>query len=77
MEAMTEEGDALAIRVDFASMSWKVLGDEDLAHDALTNIMELTANEESNSKTHVAYCSMNHAYLSSLWKAGAVSKGVL
>ena len=59
MEAMTENGDALVIRIYFVSMSWKVLGDEDLAHDALTNIMESAANEESSPKTHVAYCSIN------------------
>ena len=47
MEAITDEGDALLIRVEFASMFWKALEDEDLAHDELRQIMDST-----NSSKH-------------------------
>ena len=50
MEAMTEDGDALAIRVELASVYWKVLDDEDLAHDELSNIMD-TTDSSLRSKT--------------------------
>ena len=42
MDATTEEGDALLIRVEFASMYWKALEDEDLAHEELRQIMDST-----------------------------------
>jgi tetratricopeptide (TPR) repeat protein len=42
MEATTEEGDALAIRVQLGSMYWKLLEDEDLAHDEFLQIMNTT-----------------------------------
>lgn len=40
MEAISDTGDKLLMQVAIASMHWKVLGDEDLAHEELQQIME-------------------------------------